>query len=522
MQERPIILNLASWDAGDLRYVCGIANAGGGFIVIDDENKTAVGRLKKIKKPFEQIPKLCEKELGLFCTTSPVLQGTTLCLEIEIPAAPHPVAYRGDYWLYSDGELVSMTKEELETKKRGQAGLAGAPDASVATLADPELPARKYDWELQPQPLALRSNLHAGAFLDTLRFDTGTPTRINTTIDKLLDDRLVFLGLQPLGQRDLTNATILMLHSHPEKFIPGATMRMVLISGSGEQISQHDELTGPLKTQLDEAVAIIFGRYLPAIERAGGNITIPPKEAVREVILNALAHRDYMNDNPVLVGVGPDRIDVKSPSVLDTDETQHLESFRDVRTPNPVIAQALRHLNIASDMGDVIARVKDMCEREGALEPTFVVTRNQLTVTIPLSQGMQEKDVVPIADAVHEQSNVILASEEAEAGNAAGDPAEETSEAQSGNTIHGLNENVPHNAPFSKRSIAAANKLDLTATDEYILRVLHTNGRVTASRISTVLGVSESTVRRSFRKLRENGLIERVGSDKAGYWRVIG
>ena len=74
---------------------------------------------------------------------------------------------------------------------------------------------------------------------------------------------------------------------------------------------------------------------------------------------------------------------------------------------------------------------------------------------------------------------------------------------------------------FKDRSIAAANRLDLTSTDEYVLKVIETNGRVTAPRIAEVLGVSESTVRRSFRKLRELELIERIGSNKAGYWRSI-
>lgn len=76
-------------------------------------------------------------------------------------------------------------------------------------------------------------------------------------------------------------------------------------------------------------------------------------------------------------------------------------------------------------------------------------------------------------------------------------------------------------ATFKDRSIAAANRLDLTSTDEYVLKVIETNGRVTAPRIAEVLGVSESTVRRSFRKLRELELIERIGSNKAGYWRLI-
>lgn len=78
-----------------------------------------------------------------------------------------------------------------------------------------------------------------------------------------------------------------------------------------------------------------------------------------------------------------------------------------------------------------------------------------------------------------------------------------------------------HKPTFKETSVAAANRLDMTITDEYILKVLETNGRVTALQIAKLLEISESTVRRSFRRLREYGFIERIGSNKAGYWRVL-
>ena len=78
-----------------------------------------------------------------------------------------------------------------------------------------------------------------------------------------------------------------------------------------------------------------------------------------------------------------------------------------------------------------------------------------------------------------------------------------------------------HKPTFNETSIAAANRLDMTITDEYILKVLETNGRATALQIAKLLEISESTVRRSFRRLREYGFIERIGSNKAGYWRVL-
>lgn len=79
----------------------------------------------------------------------------------------------------------------------------------------------------------------------------------------------------------------------------------------------------------------------------------------------------------------------------------------------------------------------------------------------------------------------------------------------------------PQQPAFKDRSIAAVRDIYLTSTDEYVLKILNANGRATAPKIATLLGVSESTVRRSFRHLREEGLITRVGSDKAGYWKVL-
>lgn len=73
---------------------------------------------------------------------------------------------------------------------------------------------------------------------------------------------------------------------------------------------------------------------------------------------------------------------------------------------------------------------------------------------------------------------------------------------------------------FKERSIAAAKEIYLTNTDEYVLKILATNGRATAPKIASLLGISESTVRRSFKRLKEYGMIERIGSDKAGYWKV--
>lgn len=49
----------------------------------------------------------------------------------------------------------------------------------------------------------------------------------------------------------------------------------------------------------------------------------------------------------------------------------------------------------------------------------------------------------------------------------------------------------------------------------------HTNPNITTAELHNILGVSETAVENNISFLRENGYIERVGSKKAGYWKVL-
>lgn len=102
--------------------------------------------------------------------------------------------------------------------------------------------------------------------------------------------------------------------------------------------------------------------------------------------------------------------------------------------------------------------------------------------------------------------------------NEKGSPKPEAQQAPSSKNAKGVKaKTVP---TFKNRSVAASRDIYLTNTDEYVLKVLVADGRASAPKIASLLGISESTVRRSFRRLKEYGMIERVGSDKAGYWKV--
>lgn len=54
-----------------------------------------------------------------------------------------------------------------------------------------------------------------------------------------------------------------------------------------------------------------------------------------------------------------------------------------------------------------------------------------------------------------------------------------------------------------------------------ILILLRASKKVTIQKIAATLGVTERTIHRALKSLREAGILRRVGSDKTGHWEII-
>lgn len=101
-QETPLVVYRDHWTPEYITLICGIANAGGGTLVIESNDNIYTTGHRKMRRPFEQIPRIIERDLGIQCTTEPVLDGINLYLEILVPAVAEPLTYEGEYWLYSE------------------------------------------------------------------------------------------------------------------------------------------------------------------------------------------------------------------------------------------------------------------------------------------------------------------------------------------------------------------------------------------------------------------------------------
>lgn len=481
MAQDQIVVQRPTWTNEYLALVCGIANAGGGVLTLTEPDKNPGRGIARIRKSFESIPQLTRSHLGISCTTEPVMIGGELCLEIIIPPAEEPVSYEGKFYVYEDGANVERSRDQVMDLIDANADIPWELQVQRGVSID----------DAEPYMVARFAEAIHGAQGD----ESGHDGLSNTNDDAVLASA----RLKDARSQSLTNAGVVLLSRTPDAEIPGAFVRLGLFDDNDYNIVLQEDVRGTLLHQLENAVDIIFDRFLPQIAQGNERAGLLPLTAISEALRNALVHKNYLSPEPVRVSVHPNRVIVENagrpPASWNADDLlgRHVS-----RPSNPVIAAALQDVGEFNGWGYGISSMAQACTSAGLPQPEISIGNQETTVTFALSDN-------------------VGSAEEANGSKAKASGKTSAGEGRSRLVLP----TDAKNAAFKERSIAALNDLDLTSSDEYVLKVLIANGRATATAIADFIGVSESTVRRSFRKLREYGVIERIGSDKAGYWKVL-
>lgn len=151
-----------------------------------------------------------------------------------------------------------------------------------------------------------------------------------------------------------------------------------------EKILDQKEILGRLPEQIEEAVEFILRntRQSGTIEQPQQvNVDEYPRAALREVIVNAVAHRDYSLDGAqILLYIFDDRLEVRSPGILPNSVT--LENIRThySRPRNETIARALLNLRYVNTLGSGVPRMINLLKEHSKREPDFELSSAQFLV----------------------------------------------------------------------------------------------------------------------------------------------
>jgi ATP-dependent DNA helicase RecG len=123
-----------------------------------------------------------------------------------------------------------------------------------------------------------------------------------------------------------------------------------------------------------------------------------PQDALREILLNAIMHRDYSHySGYVAIVVFDDRIEIRSSGRLPNGITvEQLLGRHDSKPTNPLIAGAFHRTGAVEVWGRGTNRVIEMCQRHGTAPPVFEEWQGFLVVTfkaqmVPVSEQPESR-----------------------------------------------------------------------------------------------------------------------------------
>lgn len=164
------------------------------------------------------------------------------------------------------------------------------------------------------------------------------------------------------------------------KWIAGAYIKVGKFGEDETDIVYHDDVHGSLIEQAEKTLDLIYFKYLKAKIRYENGLhrveKFPfPREALRELILNALVHKDYSSDIPIQISVSDDKLYIANVGSLPDDWTvKRLLGKHSSRPHNPTIAGCVYLTGMIETWGRGIRKVFDECKRHGCPPPVYEVS----------------------------------------------------------------------------------------------------------------------------------------------------
>jgi ATP-dependent DNA helicase RecG len=489
------------WRDEFLKSLCGFANAQGGSLEIGREDDGTVVGVEDTHNLLEELPNIIRHTLGIVPSVELCeMQGKEIII-VSVEASHTPVSYRGKHYVRSGSTTQELSGSDLDRFILRKMGIT---------------------WDGITVPGVKITDLDTTAFR-IFRDRAVSSGRLQRADLDLTDEELLD-NLALIENGELTRAAVMLFHHNPERFVFGAFVKIGYFE-TGADLRYYDEFHGSLITVADEIVETIYRKYFKAIisyKDVQRIETYPiPKDALREVIYNAMVHRDYTSGIPVQIKVFPDSVIIYNDGSLPTSWTvaNLLEKHRS-QPPNPKIAYGFYRAGYIETWGRGIERIAEACEATGISMPTFKVSGNEIAVTFHIDKRSDQagaQDTINESDTEKiEISRSILSH-----------PLNKTSDKKRSIMIDGnskLKKSDERERGIDRDRVndTTNDRVNdrVTKTQERILSFIAKKPQITATDLADKINITERNVRKNIKVLRDAGLLERVGAAKNGHWVV--
>ncbi len=217
-----------------------------------------------------------------------------------------------------------------------------------------------------------------------------------------------------LDNQKPTVAGMMLLGEYPQAYFPQLSIIAMVVDGTeigqlgeqGERFIDDQRIEGSIPQMLESAVAFVRrnSRNATIIDETGKRVdrTEYPMMAVREIILNALVHRDYSihtENSPIRVILYQDRLEVENPGGLYGRITLDDLGKMTADTRNPFLAGGLEVLLGTENRFSGIPTVMQEMKKAGLPPAVFTNRRGTFKVTLYNQQKQAEDAAMAVAEA---------------------------------------------------------------------------------------------------------------------------
>ena len=280
MPEQQNIEYKQSWHDDYLKWVCGFANAQGGVIFIGKDDNGKIVGISDYKKLMDEIPNKVKDLMGIFVDVN--LHEETGLYYLEIITQPYavPISLRGRYYYRSGStkqELIGAALTDYLLRKSGKTwDEVTETTASLDDIDDASL--KSY----------IAASLYAGRIADV----EGLSKADLIAKLRLTDDN-----------GNIKRAAIVLFGKNPAKFFNNCVVKIGRFGKDSSDLRFQEITEGNIVYLLKEVLEQLNRKFFTRAISFEGMQRIEkgeyPIAALREMLLNALVHRNYLGSSVV-------------------------------------------------------------------------------------------------------------------------------------------------------------------------------------------------------------------------------
>ncbi|MEI7463090.1 MAG: ATP-binding protein [Candidatus Taylorbacteria bacterium] len=287
----------------------------------------------------------------------------------------------------------------------------------------------------------------------------------------------VLKNLELSSGRLIKNAGALLFCKKATNISRNATIICALFMGKSKtKVIDSKEFDSDLLSNYTAAFDYLCSKLNTEYIMTGGpreEILELPEKALREALLNAIAHRDYFSTANIQISIYSDRVVIDNPGGL-VGKMKVEDLYKKSYPRNNLLFGLMQRMELVEKIGSGLLRINEMMDEY--LLPHPAITASDVYFGISFERPDLQK--MSVEQRRREYNRV------------------------------GVNE---------------PDKLGdkLGENQSRIIEIMRSNSNVTIPELSQKLDISTTAIENNLAKLKEMGVIRRIGPDKGGYWEVM-